>query len=672
MDHAAASGSRGQGYWRESSREFLPSRVHVVYWDRGPHSLNGNEVPALIGRRPSDTAATAAAKCWPSECLAVFANTTWEQYGDELYPTVLKELHRTGEDAACAAIRQRIASRCQATSSTAVTEMPCIGARALLKLSLNGEIPLDDESLVAALQELDGALLEQELAAAKWRAPYRAQRVGRIACQLDPELLPNLMSKALGEKAATAVALISGAAECLNASIDSTLDIVSDNKVVLAALCETSASAAAKTLERWQSSHSMAAFRALKSTDHAEDRVAVIPTVIRSYKNTPAERAELLTAYGLRDERVELLCSILTDRSKPGSRPTADDIVNALVFLGEHLDSGTDPDRMLDAIGVICREATQTAIRRAAYGALEKAAPTAGAVNLLLERKNEEAPSARPAAKAALDKMADKLVVIAADQASSGRAEAAEQLARIDLARAVKHARHLIAADEAEDRMRAARILGAGGSPEDAERLEAASSEEPHREVRDEFKRAVRRLLIGDSAAAHERMGELAGVSNTESWLALDPNDVYGPWVDPVVKGLNRVAQAESTGDFDTAIDKLDEVAKALLFRAIEVAGDEVGVGAGNQAKAARNELDYGDVLGWQQLTQKWRPVRNFGALHELRTAHIAERGSVAPPPERTADDLSMAYSLFGLGARHCCETLGRHASPPERARKAQ
>ncbi|MDP2859167.1 MAG: hypothetical protein Q8P50_14480 [Bacillota bacterium] len=124
------------------------------------------------------------------------------------------------------------------------------------------------------------------------------------------------------------------------------------------------------------------------------------------------------------------------------------------------------------------------------------------------------------------------------------------------------------------------------------------------------------------------------------------------------MKGLDRVGRAESTHDFGSAIDQLDEIAKALLFRAIELAGNEIGIKERNQMLAGTNALDYGDVLGWQQVNQQWRWVHNFGSLHELRTVHIAARGSVAPPPERTDQDLKIAYAFFRLGAQSCCDLI--------------
>ncbi len=195
--------------------------------------------------------------------------------------------------------------------------------------------------------------------------------------------------------------------------------------------------------------------------------------------------------------------------------------------------------------------------------------------------------------------------------------------------------------------------------------MQETLADEPSEDVRKEIRRAIRRLRVGDSAAAHERLGELAGVADQESWTSLDPSAVYGSWTAAIVEGLDRVARADSQADYGTAIDQLDEVAKALLYRAIELAGDQAAIKEGNRAKAATNDLEYGSVLGWQTLNQVWPWVHNLGALHQLRTEHIAARGTVAPPPVRSSDDLTTARSFFKLGTAPCCELIRKCVTQP-------
>jgi hypothetical protein len=629
--------------------------------------LAGKFVPALINARPAEIAATAGEQWWPQECLAAFATTAWEKYGDRLYGVVLEQVYRTDDGAARATIRQRVSARCQSTSSPLGTGMPRIGVRTLLKLCLQGKIETSNPELQAAVEAVDSKWLAKEIDGANWKLPDRAHRIGEVIARAKAELLPQAIASALGGNERTARAVIRGASgPLLDPYVEPILKVVDDNEAALTALCQVSELAAVETLQRWQREHSIVAFRALASTGHAEQRLASIPKVVRRYgQHTAAERRELLVGYGPTDERVDVLCGILRDRSKPaGSSPHADDLINALGLLGEHLAGGLDPDEVLHDIGVVCREARQPGVRKAAYAALGEATATGSVVDLLIERQDGEAASARSAAGAALSCLAEKLDARAGDPAAANRAEAAAQLARIDSARAVVHARELLTADEAEDRMLAAGILAASGDQDDAERLEAAATDEPSPNVRREFQRAIRRLRIGDSAAAHERLGELAGIADTSKWEALQPAELYGPWVDPLVRGLDRVARAESSHDFGTAVDQLDEIAKALVFRAVEIAGDQIGIDERKRAKAATNDLDYGVVLNWQQLSQGWSWIHYFGSLHDLRTEHIAARGSVTPPPVRTDDDLATAYSFFKLGAQRCCDLLARTVAP--------
>jgi len=626
-------------------------------------------VPALIAVRAADMASIADAEWWPTDCLPVFAQTRWEQYDDRLYPKVLTGLHRTGDETSCQLIREGVRDRCQQTNSPEAGEMPRIGARALLNLSLREMIPTTDPDLLAALAALGDEPLADEIIAARWKLPRRARRLGHIVAQVDASLLPSLVELALDRGSDTAIGVIDGAtAPLMDPHVDGILNVVGHDQAVLAGLCEISDTAAQRTLQRWESEHDMISFRALESTSYADNRLSTIPTVVRPYGElSPAERAELLDACGPTEERVELLCGILEDRSNPpGNRPSTADCTNALDRLGEHLTMGHGTVRAAEVIGGVCNEVPALAIRKCAYAALGHAIPTPEVVDLLLERKEHETPKAVPDVDAALGQIAHRLDQQARDLHGRQRADTVRQLARIDNRRALEHARTLLDEQDPGVRMVAAEIIGATGGQEDADRLEAVAADEPNLNVRRELMRSLGRLRIGDAAQAHERIGELAGIEDVEAWLALDPTKAYGPWVDPLLKGLDRVARAESTGDIGTAIDKLDEIAKALLFRAMEVAGDQVGVSKEDRAKAATNALDYGSVLVRQQLNQKWTWVHYFGSLHGLRTAHIAARGTVSVPPERTPEDLSTAYSFLKLGARECCQILLATLASPE------
>jgi hypothetical protein len=121
---------------------------------------------------------------------------------------------------------------------------------------------------------------------------------------------------------------------------------------------------------------------------------------------------------------------------------------------------------------------------------------------------------------------------------------------------------------------------------------------------------------------------------------------------------LNRIAQAETNDDWGTAIDQLNEVAKALLFRAIELSGASIGIKQPDIVAAATNNLDYGSVVGRQHLQDNWRWVRHLAALYELRTEHIATKGKLEVPAERTTEDWTVAQRLFKLGTGECCRVI--------------
>ena len=102
----------------------------------------------------------------------------------------------------------------------------------------------------------------------------------------------------------------------------------------------------------------------------------------------------------------------------------------------------------------------------------------------------------------------------------------------------------------------------------------------------------------------------------------------------------------------------MSEIAKALMFRAIEVAGDSINMSAKDRAAAGRNDLDYGAVLGRQSIVERWGWVPNFSVLYSLRTEHISSKGTVAAPREPDAEKLRFAYDLFQLGGRPCVKLL--------------
>ncbi len=420
-------------------------------------------MPALLSQRAVDIAQTADEPWWPSECRSVFATTSWEQFNDGLYPVVLEKLHQTSDEQAQAEIRQRVAQRCQAASSTDETAMPRIGLRALIELALAGQIATNDSSLIPTLQGTELSVIQEEIAFADWKTPDRARRIGEIVAQLAAGVLPFAVEKSLVNPSETTIALLAGAALSLDREADRLLEVIGDDEPILITLCETSEAVAEKTLARWNGDHSMLAFRALRATKHSEERLTGVSQAVRLYDQLQsAERAELLGDYGEKADRVDILISILTDWAGTSPKPSEEDLITALRFMGQHLASGMPPEGVLESVAVVCREVTRPAVRSAAYDALANASPTSAVVELLKEREAGEAAALQPVAKAALHKIADKLELIAGNAAEPNRAEATQLLSRIEIGRAASYARDLLAADEAAARMLAAEILGAG------------------------------------------------------------------------------------------------------------------------------------------------------------------------------------------------------------------
>lgn len=622
--------------------------------------LSESLLPALLRVRGRDLAPTVGHDWWPDECLPVFARFAWDGIDDKLYVKVLKGLHRQKNEPARAAIRSAVRARCEATSPDGAGRMPRIGARALLELALEGSIQTSDEDLGAAMRTLGSEALTEEAQRVGWKKPDRSRRMAAALGASDPDVIPRVFPTALAGGPSTAVAFLEGSPqEVLDQQADELLAALDEEETVLRQLCSLSETAADLTLERWAKDQVMGAFRALADSARAEDRLEHVSKAVRSYREVGAgDRAELLRALDVTEDRLAVLLAVLTDRRNPlRSAPTQEDLVTAIGLLPEHLKEGGDPQPILEALQAICREATEAAVRRAAYAALAQGPPTTQLLDLLLERRDGEVPVLRSSVREALSRLADKLEVQAGASASADRTTAVTQLARIDPSRAVVHARGLLQAPEAKERGLAAETLGGTGDTEDADLLEAALEHEPNPEARREIQRAIRRLRIGDVAAAHERLGDLAGVEDP-AWGSADPKNVFEQWSDPLVTGLDRIARAETNEDWGTAIDQLNEVGKALLFRVIELAGATISVKQADVVAAASNSLDYGSVVTRQHIQENWRWVRHLASLNELRTEHIARKGKVEAPVERTPEDWEVAQRLFRLGAGECCKLI--------------
>lgn len=290
-------------------------------------------VPKLIQSRPSFVAGAAAKAWWPSECLAVMGAYPWHESSDRLYVVVLRELHKTSDKGARLAIREGVATRCEATTSEALKEMPRAGIRALLQLALAGEIPVDDKPLERALATVDGETAFNELCSANWKKPDRAARIAAIAQAVLPDLLPRLAGQAASRGADPASAFVGALDdEVVTPRAEETVDAVFDCQPALARLCEVSEASADVCLEKWVGEHSMAAFRALASSAHSETRLDAVPTAVRRYSAlTTDQRRELLVAVGSNAGRLAWLLDVISDRFTAGTeRPTDGDVICVL------------------------------------------------------------------------------------------------------------------------------------------------------------------------------------------------------------------------------------------------------------------------------------------------------------------------------------------------------
>jgi hypothetical protein len=160
---------------------------------------------------------------------------------------------------------------------------------------------------------------------------------------------------------------------------------------------------------------------------------------------------------------------------------------------------------------------------------------------------------------------------------------------------------------------------------------------------------AIRRLKVGDLAAAHQRLGELAGLDE-QPFQDHDEKLVWANRGPALVEALDRIAKHRSNQDHGSAIDQLSEVARVVLFRAIDVAGDDLALGKTNREKVRANAVDYGEVLSWLQKNESWPEIVSLAALYDLRTEHVTPKGSHAPHPQSESEDYDHAERLFRRG----------------------
>lgn len=627
-------------------------------------------LPALFTSHAARLADTLDESWWPQGALDwLITQARWSDHDPELLGIVLRSVKRRNDPARIGQAYSLIRAQTVAAEPDhdVKSAMPRFGARLLLREALAGKMAPDNAELVAALGHLDVSLRVAEYREANWQQPSRATRMARVITSVGVDELVKVIDPMLSLRDPSRLAFVAAAAPQLTEPVAEQLAIaLGDDTQALTALAGGEKGADA-VLDRWQQHHHLPSFRALADTRHKESRLASISPLVRDHTAglLPDQRRELLDALPADSVRYELLLSIL---SEWGGHPRPDDdtLVHALELVADHLRSGADPTPFIQVGGALCRQHPRLRVRSSAYEAFGVAEPTAGLTDLLQERLADETSAGKTAVRAAIDAVTTRLVLEAESDDPQRAMTAVTMLGYLNPQQALPFARQLTeTATSSEDRIRAIQIVAHHGDrssdPALLRRIVEGDTAHPDRSVRVEAERGIRRLEVGDLHAAHERLGDLAG-KNPNDWNTLDPTRLFGTWGNALQTGLDRVAENESNQLWGQAIDQLGEVAKILLYRAIELAGTDAGLGSNLVSGASGNRLDFGNVVGRQELLNTWGWVHHFAALYNLRTEHITQRGSQATPPKRERGDLEHALRLFRDGAAVCCDVISMHA----------
>jgi len=528
-----ALGSNITNLAKKVTRDKIKGIVGRLQKDEHVSWLNTHLLPPLIEDQPLEIARSISEGWWPAPCVDTLAKFPWETRDDMLHVDVLHGIHGLEDvDDAKVVIRHRVHQRCKATSSENVGEMPRVGVRAMLKLCLSGHVAPDDVDLVGSVSSLSGETFVTEVRRASWKKRERARRLGELLSHVHSERYVDVLSHALSVGSDTAVALAQGLdPEAIVDQANEVAVLAAGDEPTLLIMCERSTEIADLTLTRWEEDLSVSAFRALAGSAHADGRLEAIPKAAVAYDAiSTAERTELLTEMGETPARLQLLLEILSHRTRPpNQKPRDHDIEAALEMIADHLAHGEDSGTVLSALRETCEEAINPAIRRSAYRAFSKAHPSSEVVEVLLAREGIEAPQVKDAVRDALTEVADVLNASAGDPSNPERGSALSLLSLVDRQRAAAHARDLLVSERADDRRTAARVLAeSGNADQDGRALEQALEHEPKAEVQEEMKRAIRRLKVGDKAAAHETLLELVGLHDETEFLSIAPRPSTG------------------------------------------------------------------------------------------------------------------------------------------------
>ena len=638
--------------------------------------FTGHLLPHLFEARADELVGTLHEDWWPEASLTwiLGPNAPSNNNNPALLSRVLHSVHRRGDpprvkDAHQLILRQTLAAPAENSVRSA---MPRLGARILLAEALQGNLDPDSPEILEALNHLPADLRLDEYRAARWRQKTNAGLMAKVIAGVDVNDVEELISEIGALKSNARVAFLTEIASHLTEDIGARVATAfRDDEPALAAVVAGPASAEA-VLHLWEETCDLAYFRALASTDYSEQRLAPIPNLVRDYSSdlTAQGRRELISTLELSDSRYELLLAMIHNwEQHPGPGPANLEVVLELVSV--HLKSGADPEPLVEAARPLSLTAPLR-VRKALYAALAAGPATPAVVSLIDERRSGEAKAGKPAVMSTIDAITERLKEQAGSDDPHEAVDALKMLDQLQPKAALPFARRLARTATNPDKIIIAiRILGQHGdrTRDPALLREIADGEDAHPDprVRTEATRAIRRLEIGDLDAAHERLGMLT-TKDPSTWMDENHNPtlLYGSWADALQEGLDRIAQAETAENWRDAIDQLDEVAKVLLYRALEVAGSSKPTIAGQVQRAQARDPNYGGVVRSQQLHQVWQWTTFFETLHAMRTAHITQTGSTIPPPKRMQPDFDAAKVMFRDGAGPCCDLIASCAPQPE------
>ncbi len=611
--------------------------------------------------------------------LERFAVTGWSEghrswlissaaWSDDQLTQLLRAIQtaRPLDSAGLAGVYDRVFDRISQTvgAEPRKTAYPAVGLRLLVTEALDGKLEPTDTRL-CVLARFEPAVRQRLYASTSWRSPDRAARLAAVVGFVCVADVLHLMPDARRLSATARSEFFKAVAPFISEAVAATIagDFASDT-IALTALVQSTVGASA-VLARWVSHAEITCFESLENTEHSKGRLQPIAGLVRDYKNdlTFAEREKLLNAFvASHDQANDLLVSIVDDWDSAQRAPDAL-LKLALSHLTDRPLESTLSARLLADVRALCENHTDDEVRSLAYGSLPEWPSDATTVELLSRRRETE-PSIGHAVVAACARVATDLLNMVAVTEGEERRISLTLLAKIEPASALPIARDLAtSAPLPDDRILGIEIVGAhGGGDSDASALEQISKSHPNDRVRHAATLEWRRITVGDLIGAHNRLGQLAD-KDPSRWNHLDPLKLYGQWGEMLRAGLDRVARDESAGSFGSAIDQLGaEVAKVVLYRLLEVDGHSVThLKATVVASAVNNSADYGVVVRNVQIQQAWPSVISLISLYEMRTEHVAPKGTTTPFAVPGPDDWIAARSLFRRGVGPLLELLTLH-----------